>query len=725
MIFRKKVRANQDQPRQRRGVFKNLKLGVKLTVAFLVAGLLPMGVVGYVAVQQARRALVEQAESKLTALVEVKRSELNNFYQKAQRDVANMGKNPFIIQAYNDLEAAVDAGSGEDSDYAGKGKGEYEAPEMYKLKHEEIVDALNAYTTTNGYDDLFLIRKDQGKVLFSSQKNADFGQSIAEHKTLLSQVYQAALKGETSISDMQLYSPANKQPRQFIAAPILEEGEVLGIVAIAISPKPLNAITAEVSGLGDTGTIYLLGSDLTMRSDMTRGEKLDEFSVAASLGANKPLTSSLTTMAQADQSDSRQYRGVQNYDAATVVGASQSLDLGTAIKWLLVAEMHENEALQAVTNLRNLLLAMLLGVSVVVLAAAWWLSRQVTRPIYKCVHFAQTLAKGDLSHRLELETFARDEIGELATALNMTTETLGSIISDMVTNSQTLSSASTNIFGAANLMADSARQVANQSASVSSASQELTNNMSAMTHSTAEVSKNIKFVAHSVEEMKASIGEVAKNAEQAASVARQTAELARDSNNKVMSLGTNADEIGKVIEVIQDIAEQTNLLALNATIEAARAGDAGKGFAVVAHEVKDLAKQTSSATDGIRKRIEAIQASTSDVVEAIARINESIGNVNATSTSIAGAVEEQSITTRHIADKLQESAQAAETVAQAVSESAAVAKGIADNIHQVDESIHTASQGAESTQLASQDLGQIVSALSNTIGHFTTATSAA
>jgi methyl-accepting chemotaxis protein len=69
-------------------------------------------------------------------------------------------------------------------------------------------------------------------------------------------------------------------------------------------------------------------------------------------------------------------------------------------------------------------------------------------------------------------------------------------------------------------------------------------------------------------------------------------------------------EISKVTETITEISEQTNLLALNATIEAARAGEAGKGFAVVANEIKELAKQTSDATQEIKRKIESVQAST-------------------------------------------------------------------------------------------------------------------
>ena len=54
-----------------------------------------------------------------------------------------------------------------------------------------------------------------------------------------------------------------------------------------------------------------------------------------------------------------------------------------------------------------------------------------------------------------------------------------------------------------------------------------------------------------------------------------------------------------------------------ATIEAARAGEAGRGFAVVASEVKELARETARATEDIAKRVEAIQADTTESIRAI------------------------------------------------------------------------------------------------------------
>ena len=180
--------------------------------------------------------------------------------------------------------------------------------------------------------------------------------------------------------------------------------------------------------------------------------------------------------------------------------------------------------------------------------------------------------------------------------------------------------------------------------------------------------------------------------------------MAGSTSQTMTALGISSQQIGQVVKVITTIAEQTNLLALNATIEAARAGEAGKGFAVVANEVKDLARETAKATEDIGSRIEAMQADADRAVTAISEIGSVIERIDHLQTTIAAAVEEQSVTTAEISRN--------------ISEATTGTAEIAENIVQVAQAAQSTAEGASNTQVSSQELSRMAQGLQKLVGEY-------
>jgi methyl-accepting chemotaxis protein len=195
----------------------------------------------------------------------------------------------------------------------------------------------------------------------------------------------------------------------------------------------------------------------------------------------------------------------------------------------------------------------------------WLLTKKIVDPLQEGVNFAQKIAGGDFTERLNVVT--HDEVGDLGQAMNAMSEQLTSLITEIQSGSE---------------------QVAASAEELSASSQNLAqaNNQQAA---------GLQETSASVEELASSVEQNAANAQRTNEVSLKAAQEAEQGSRVVLATVEQMKKIANHISVIDDIADQTNLLALNAAIEAARAGEHGKGFAVVATEVRKLAEQSQRA----------------------------------------------------------------------------------------------------------------------------------
>ena len=215
-----------------------------------------------------------------------------------------------------------------------------------------------------------------------------------------------------------------------------------------------------------------------------------------------------------------------------------------------------------------------------------------------------------------------------------------------------VASASTQLQLTASAMASSAEQSALQTTEVSSA--------------LSEASGGVTAAAAASDEFAMSIGEISRQAATSAELARKATVSAADADATILALSDSAQQVGQIVELISTIAQRTNLLALNASIEAARGGEAGRGFAVVASEVKELAAQTSKATDAVAQQIRAIQDSTGASVTALRTIGQQVQQLEATSVSIAAAVDQQSVAGQDLARSIDLAARSTDEVSSSI-----------------------------------------------------------
>ncbi|MCP4337397.1 MAG: HAMP domain-containing protein [Desulfobulbaceae bacterium] len=695
--------------------FKNVKIGNKLIILFLLAALIPTIVVGMISSRLSEKALMKTAYSQLEAIQEIKKTQIETFFGERIGDVNVLADNPFVEQAFHALEdAMIEAGGAQSGNFSGHTGGRYDAPAAYKQVHDIYYPFFNYYMEQYGYYDVFLIDPDDGEVVFTVTKEHDFASITSEIRSSLNDVWARALRGGTALSDTKPYAPSANAPAQFVAAPIYEDGTIVGVVALQISIGAINEIMQQRDGMGETGETYLVGPDNLMRSDSFLDPK--NHSVIGSF-ANPSTGSVNTEAARKALAGDNDKKIIEDYNGNLVLSAFGPVKIGD-ITWALLAEIDEAEVRKPINSLLYGITMTAVLLTVLVVIVAFVVGKVITAPLVKSVEFATKVAGGDLTQSIDIDQ--RDETGLLADALNKMTGSLNAMMQEITNGANNLSSSAGGLSDTSTQMSANAEQTSGKATTVATAAEEMSVNMNSVAAAAEEAATNVNIVAAAAEEMTSTIDEISKNTAKTSSMSSQAVEQASNASVKVNDLGEAAREISKVTETITEISEQTNLLALNATIEAARAGEAGKGFAVVANEIKELAKQTAEATLEIKGKIEGVQTSTQATVGEIKEITKVIDGVNTMTNSIAAAIEQQSAATQEIASNVAQASQGIQEVTEYVAESSTVASSIASDVAEINQAANDLTNSSNHVQSSAGELNNFAGELKGMVGKFRT-----
>ncbi len=387
--------------------FKSIK--VKLICYFILMTTFPILIVSSKAYNSGKKALNERVIEKLTSISDLKKTQLNTWLQERIVDVGVLSTNKSLEISFSNLLYLRKAFHTIDK---------MKESEIGQLYYKRLLEYLDQLKKKFIYcDEISILDIENGEIVISTTES-NMGLVDSDYRHYLTVLE----RNDMPFKDIH-YSEYTKQigmtffsvtKRMDIIT--MEETEVInGIVLIRVNMNNvIDPLIQDWSGRGETGESILVRREEDRLVFLNNTRHLEN----AALKTSTPIKLFVPESFMLDDKEegiieSLDYRGTKVLMAFRYI---------PQLKWGLIVKQDTSEAFKPIAELKNQVITLaVVSVSIIVIII-FVLAHGITHPILQLVQGANAIGKGDLRHRISVNS--RDEVGVLASEFNKMAEKL-------------------------------------------------------------------------------------------------------------------------------------------------------------------------------------------------------------------------------------------------------------------------------------------------------------
>ena len=301
----------------------------RILIASGIAILVFLVIMGPMAYLYLVPSIKNEVMNHLISVREIKKMQIQNYFHERYGDINILAKNPLIVQSLPRFSNAFKSGGFNDP--------------AYKQVDTYYGPLVEHFLRQYGYNNIFMVDAD-GSVVFGVKRDEYIGTNLRTGEYSSYAVGEIFKEGLLSIKFSDLAWCEELKDFIFLgAAPVYDlSNKLLGVVIVEVSYSQIDPIVSQRDGLGETGEIYILGSDSFMRS------KSRFFS------QNTILKLEINTEAKREAiAGNSDVKAIRDYRNIPVLSAYTPLENLKDVSWALLVEIDIKEAFYPVLVLKT------------------------------------------------------------------------------------------------------------------------------------------------------------------------------------------------------------------------------------------------------------------------------------------------------------------------------------------------------------------------------------